>query len=111
LVNACWKEKNSTEYGVVKGKDLFSTEREKYFNSKGWSLEAIRDLRTRKMDLVQLIKVRDQNILKQDLNSKISDVRYNVRYKKIGIGIEKPKYLIKANMDKVELGDKIRAHY
>lgn len=42
----CWKEK-----GNRKEEDLYSKEREKYYNRNGWGIDAIKDLRNREINI------------------------------------------------------------
>jgi len=58
LVRVCWEEKDKTEITGGKGKDLYSIEREKFYNSNGWGLGAIRELRSKGVDLETIVKER-----------------------------------------------------
>lgn len=43
------------------------------------------------------------------INSKIKEARYNKKYKELEKGIGKPGYLKKESLEKIEIGDRIRA--
>lgn len=78
LVVECWEEKDKVECGLVKGKkDLFSKERERYYNRLGWDLEAIRILRREETDINRIVREREQDIQEQIIDSKIRNARYN----------------------------------
>lgn len=110
LMAACWEEKDKTEISSGSGKkDLFSSERESYFNNLGWGLEAIRTARREGIDMLRVIREREQDLQEQTTDSKIRNARYNIRYKELGIAGKKPRYLLNVNMDKTMSGDGIRA--
>ena len=110
LIAACWEEKDKVEYNSEYGKkDLFSSEREDYFNNLGWGLEAIRTARGEDIDMFRVIREREQDIQEQIIDNKVRNARYNKRYKELGIACNKPRYLSNVNMDKSMSGDGIRA--
>jgi len=47
------------EVSEGKGKDLYSIEREKFFNRNGWGLGAIREIRSKGVDLERMVKKRE----------------------------------------------------
>lgn len=57
LVKKCWLEKESGEK-----KDLYSQERESFYNSLGWGLMAIEDMRNNEVKIEELIKKRNEDI-------------------------------------------------
>jgi len=59
-----------------------------------------------KMEIENMIRERD--IQKQMIYSKIREARYNKRYKEVGIGMESPSYLRREILDIERMGDKIR---
>lgn len=98
----CWAEKD-------RKKDLYSIKREKFYNSNGWSTEAIIDLRREGKNVEKLVKIREQNIQRQIINCKIEEAKYNRQYKELDREKETPSYLLKRNWDKIITGDEIRA--
>lgn len=104
LVRKCWEEKEK----AVK-KELFSREREKYFNNLGWNSKAIEEMKNYKVDVISKIKERGKDIQLQIEDEKIREARYNKRYKEIDKGREKPKYLSLDSIDRETRGDEIRA--
>lgn len=55
LVRAYWEEKDKIEKSK---KDLYSKERECYFNEVGWRLEAIKELREESKNTENLVRER-----------------------------------------------------
>ncbi|XP_024888003.1 uncharacterized protein LOC112464939, partial [Temnothorax curvispinosus] len=106
LVKACWDEKDTRD---KKKKDLYNLERERFYNSNGWSSEAIKELNNEGKNTEGLVRIREQDIQRQIINSKIVEARYNTRYKDIEVTNKTPSYLLKANLDKVKTGDELRA--
>lgn len=106
LIRLCWMEKDK----IIKGKgDLHRMERERYYNDKGWSSAVIKELNGEGRDMEGQIRIREQDIQGQIINSKIAKARYNKRYREIGLSNEAPNYLLEGNLEKVRTGDEIRA--
>ncbi|XP_071582471.1 uncharacterized protein [Temnothorax nylanderi] len=106
LVKACWDEKETRD---KKKKDLYNLERERFYNNNGWSSEVIKELNYEGKNTEGLVRIREQDIQGQIINSKIVEARYNTRYKVIKASNKTPSYLLKANLDKVKTGNEIRA--
>ncbi|KYN11380.1 hypothetical protein ALC57_16457 [Trachymyrmex cornetzi] len=88
------------------GKDLYSREKEKYYNRNGWSKKAIEELRNKGINIVSEIRKRDRDIQIQVLDNKIREAKYNKKYKEIGT--DRPSYLLKENLNKIMKGDGVR---
>lgn len=104
LVNKCWKEKEERDR-----KDLYSLEREKYYNNSGWEIKAIEDLRDKDINMTQELKEKEKDIQRQLDDIGIRNAKYNKKYKKIGVVIGKPRYLRNEDLDKVSDADEVRA--
>lgn len=107
LIRLCWSEKDK----ISKGKgDLYRMERERYCNNNGWSSLSvvIKELNGEGRNMEGQIRIREQDIQGQIINSKIAEARYK-RYKEIRSSNETPNYLLKGNLEKVRTGDEIRA--
>ena len=76
IVKVCLKEK---ELGIGGGKAWEI--REKYFNRNGWSAELIRRQYEKGNKVQQELIERDREVLKQVMESKIRESKYNERYK------------------------------
>lgn len=82
-------------------KELFSKEREKYFNNLGWGVKAIEEMRSQdNLDMISLIRERELEIQLQIEDGKIRTARYNEKYKEINNGRCKPDYLSKIALDR-----------
>ena len=87
LVRICWEEKGKEKKG-----DLYSLEKEKYYNKLGYSNIAVEmEWNLGKKIPEEMVK-RNKDIERQTILSKIAESRYNRRYKEI-IGSETPEYL------------------
>ncbi|XP_020297358.1 uncharacterized protein LOC109861916 [Pseudomyrmex gracilis] len=104
LVKKCWWEKRD-----LKRKDLYSKEKERYYNSKGWSVEAIEESYKEGKDVESMMIERERDMQKQMEEGKIREARYNKRYKEWSIDIGKPRYLQKKYIDDIKIGDQVRA--
>lgn len=105
LVKLCWLEKDKS-----KGKgDLYRMERERFYNDNGWSTRVIKKLNGEGRNMEGQVRIREQDIQGQIINSKIAEARYNKRYREIGMINETPNYLLKGNLEEVRAGDEIRA--
>ena len=80
IVKACLKEK---ELGI--GGSKAWEVREKYFNRNGWSAELIRRQHEKENKVQQEVIERDREVLKQVMESKIRESKYNERYKWIRV--------------------------
>lgn len=100
----CWIEKEKNGW-----KDMYSREREKYYNRNGWGIEALEDLRQRGIDLRKELGERDWVVQRQAEEGKIREARYNKKYKELETGDEGPSYLRKSSVDEGNIGDMIRA--
>lgn len=66
MVNLCFEEKEERKKERGKrGKDLYSKEREEYYNGNGWGIEAIEELRKEERDIESLLIKRELDIQKQ----------------------------------------------
>lgn len=106
FVKMCWEEKDAT---MERKRDLYSEERESFYNNLGWGTAAINTWNREESNMEGIIKCRIIDIQNQTVNSKIDKARYNLRYKGIEVKDGKPKYLLSDNIDKIEKGDSIRA--
>lgn len=100
------------EIATNRNKDIYSMytkEREKYYNRNDWGLVAIEDLRNKKIDIKRRIREREWDIQKQMEESKMKVEKYNKRYKEIGRKSDNSKYLLKESIDRITVGDEIRA--
>lgn len=79
------------------------------YNNNGWSSEVIKELDNELKNTEGLVRIKEQDIQGQIINSKIAEARYNTRYKEIEVRNDTPSYLLKGNLDKVKTGDEIRA--
>lgn len=81
----CWKEKVS-----MKNKVLYNREKEKFFNRNGWSIEEIENMwkKDLKMEIENMIVEREKDIQRQTVD-RITNTRYNKRYKELGVEIER----------------------
>lgn len=103
LAKKCWLEKS---HG---GKDLYSQEKEKFFNGLGLRDNWIEDRRREGSCLERMLRIRVMDIQKQLDEARIREARYNSKYKDILLSEEKPQYLKEGNLDKLNYGYKIRA--
>lgn len=105
LLKVCWREKKT-----ARNKDMYSKEREKYYNRNGWGLIAIEDLRNKEIDIRRRIREREWDIQRQMEESKIKVAKYNKRYKEIGRKLDNPKYLLEESMEyRITIRDEVRA--
>jgi len=79
----------------VEKKELYSREKEKYYNRKEWGLVAIEDMRNNDIDIENKIIERKKDIQKQTEECKIRDAKYNNKYKEIGAKIDLVIYRVK----------------
>jgi len=106
LMKKCWIEKVN-----MLNKELYSRQREKFFNRNGWSVEEIENMWDSglKIKIENMIRDRERDIQRQTVDSRIREERYNKRYKEVGVGIERPSYLRREILDIEGIGDKVRA--
>lgn len=90
-------------------KELYSREREKFFNRNGWSVEEIENMWDSGLKIEYMIRDRERDIQRQMVSSRIREARYNKTYKEVGVGIVRPNYLRRGILDIEGIGDKIRA--
>lgn len=104
-VKKCWLEKER-----MVNKDLYSIEKEKFYNSKGWGLTTIEEMRSKGVNIESMTRQRERDIHKQLDEVKIREAKYNTKYKEISIESGRPKYLSNSYMDRYKegLGDEIR---
>ena len=104
-VKLCWNEKRKFGWN-----DLYGKERERYYNRNGWSSQALEGLdgdAARRIG--KELEVRDKDVQVQELESKLSEARYNKRYAVIlDRKIRKPKYLSRKHVDSGRNGIGIR---
>ena len=91
LVKICWEEKNNENLG-----DLYSTEREKYYNDAGFSYLYIRLKLMQGENVEREVYERKYDIEEQILTTKIKQSRYNKRYKELVV-CNIPRYLQNRN--------------
>jgi hypothetical protein len=104
IIRKCWDEKEKGER-----KDLYSREREKFYNRNGWSVLAIEEMRKKDINMEKELTQRERDIQMQWINSKIKEAKYNKVYKKIGMEIIKPSYMRNLNNYEHYIGDRVRA--
>jgi len=104
LVKICWTEKRN----VIK-KELYSKERERYYNKNGWGFEGIEEWRNMGISVERMIIERERDIQKQWEERKIKQAGYNKKYGKIGIKEGKPRYVERKNPENIKIGDWVRA--
>lgn len=68
-------------------KTLYNKEREIFFNELGWEIDAIKDLWEEGEDIESIVKIREKDIQRQVMDSKIEEAKYNDRYKKMRVEI------------------------
>lgn len=98
LAKKYWEEKRS-----MKIKELYSMEREMFYNKNGWSLIAkenflLESSKNLSISMERKIKLRSKNTQKQMEEGKIREAKYNKRYRKIKTKGRLPKYLGKASL-------------
>lgn len=82
------------------GKELYSKEREKFFNSLDFSIVVVKDMKIRDIVIENIIEKRRNDIENKIIHARIRDTRYNPRYREIAVeGL--PKYLREENKDYV----------
>lgn len=106
LIKKCCIEKVN-----MNKKELYSKEKERFFNRNGWGIEEVERMKKKGMEIEieNKIRERERDIMGQTIDSKTKEARYNRKYKEIGMGRGKPEYLRKNEMDKKGIGDGIRA--
>ncbi|XP_071580229.1 uncharacterized protein [Temnothorax nylanderi] len=104
IVSHCWKEKET--YGW---KDLYSMERERYYNRNGWGIGFLEEKRREGTNLEEEIISRERDNQRQWEGNKILEARYNKRYRVLDKANGGPEYLKKGNLKKVRIGDDVRA--
>ena len=87
LVKLCWREKQEE-----KEKDMYSEEREKFLNERGWSSVGYELEKERGTDMVKELERRGKDIETQEVDEKMRERKYNKRYKRIA-SKETPKYI------------------
>ncbi|KYN24322.1 hypothetical protein ALC57_04060 [Trachymyrmex cornetzi] len=104
LLRSCWKEKEESKW-----KDVYSKEREKFYNRNGWGINA-RELREGGNEgrLEKEIIRRERDGQRQWEESKLRAARYNVRYKEFDAGNRKHNYLRKENLGRIGIGEGVR---
>lgn len=102
LMKICWREKEN----LVK-KELYSRQKERYYNRNGWSTEAIEEMNNRGIDICRIIRERERDIQGQTIEGKIREANYNKRYRELVK--DRPHYLLQESLDRVEKGDMVRA--
>lgn len=106
LVKKCWLEKEEVAKREPCNKDLYSSEKAKYYNRNGWSPKAIEGMRTQGIDIIKEIRVRERDIQLQMIEGKIREAKYNKKFKEIVA--DRPSYLLKENLNKVMKGEGVR---
>ncbi|EZA58512.1 hypothetical protein X777_14674 [Ooceraea biroi] len=105
FVRRCWEEKDKRR----KSKELYSKERENYYNRNGWGIGAVEEFRRNETEMEDLLRERELDLQKQMEEKGIREARYNARYRVLELGKDKPKYLLKENLGRVRAGDDVRA--
>lgn len=100
ILRNCWREKERYE-----GKDEYSKEREKYYNRNGWGVGALENIE----DIEGKIISRERDVQRQWEGGRITEARYNKKYKEIEVIGEVPRYLRIDTVQKIRLGEGIRA--
>lgn len=77
-VKKCWLEKDS-----MVNKDLYSMEKEKFYNNKGWGLTAIEEMKNNEVNIEQMTKQKIRDIQKQLDEVEMRNARYIMRNIKI----------------------------
>jgi len=106
VTKVCWEEQDEMEVGK---RDNFSKERESFYNKASWEVGEIKRLYREKRNMESIIRKRLYDMQKQTIESRIGNVKYNKRYKKIEVKEGRPRYLINENINKLEIGDGVRA--
>lgn len=101
-VKKCWMEKEERSW-----KELYGKERESYYNRNGWGREA-EEVKESKNKLEFLLREREKDIQKQEIDSKLKEARYNRRYGKESAERSRPRYLSKNNLSNGNKGTEIR---
>lgn len=57
FVKKCWLEKES-----MVNKEFYSRERERYYNCKGWSIEAIEDMKNKGLNIESSLRKKELDI-------------------------------------------------
>lgn len=109
LAKKCWEEKSS-----MKIKELYSMEREMFYNKNGWSLIAkenflLESSKNLSISMEGEIKLRSKDTQRQMEEGKIREAKYNKRYRKIKTKGRLPKYLGKVNLKNEKVKKKVKA--
>lgn len=78
----------------MKNKVLYNREKEKFFNRNGWSIEEIENMWKKglKIEIENMTVEREKDIQRQTVDrtvDRIRNIRYNKRYKELGMEIER----------------------
>lgn len=64
-------------------------------------MEAIRLYREEERDIEKWIREREKDSQRQMTEAKIREAKYNKRYENFGMRRERPRYLLRENIDKI----------
>lgn len=104
ILKNCWREKEKHKW-----RDIYSKEREKYYNRNGWGIDVLENLRREGYNMEEELIGRERDIQRQWEDGRIATAKYNKRYREIGVRGEGPKYLRKESIEKGNMGEGIRA--
>lgn len=104
FLKVCWSEKEEGNWNNAYGK-----EREKYYNRNGWGVEILEKIRDNEQDLEVEIITRESELQRQWEGNRIMETKYNKRYKEIKTEGQGPRYLRKAYVNKIGIGNGVRA--
>ncbi|XP_039308904.1 uncharacterized protein LOC120358516 [Solenopsis invicta] len=91
-------------------KDLYSKEKEKYYNRNDWGVSTVEAWERKGGEMELKIIERERDIQKQEEESRILESRYNKKYREIRVksGESRPRYLEIESLNKIRGGEGIR---
>jgi len=102
IMKECWKEKEAEGW-----RDLYGKERKDFYDRYGLTIDRMEagDRDKREEEIVE----KERRERREEENRRIEEARYNVRYKEIITEGKVPRYLLKESIERVELGEGVRA--
>lgn len=91
------------------GKMYMGGREKKYYNRIRWGIEMTEEMRSESIDIKKIMSERDLDNQRQMEVNRIESSRYNREYRNVMLIGEDPKYLRKESLEKLKMGDSVRA--